>query len=47
METFLEFLKTMPTPFDFVAIVSLFGILCGLIYACFSVYQNNALKDWC
>jgi hypothetical protein len=44
MEAFFEYLKTMPIPFNFVAIVGMFAILCGVIYACYTAYLNNALK---
>ncbi len=44
METFVKFLTGMPIPFNFVAIVGMFAILCGVIYACYTAYLDNALK---
>ncbi len=44
METLIEDLMALPTPFNFVAVVGMFAILCGLIYACYTAYLSNALK---
>lgn len=44
MEAFFEYMKTMPIPFNFVAVLGIFGILCGIIYACYAAYLNYSLK---
>ena len=44
METFFGYLVSLPVPFNFVGIVSVIAIVCGLIYACYTAYLNNALK---
>ena len=44
MNTFFESIMTLPTPFNFVAIVGMFAIFCGISYACYTAYLNNALK---
>ena len=44
MEAFFEYMKTIPIPFNFAAILGIFGISCGIIYACYAAYLNYALK---
>ena len=44
METFIGYLTSLPTPFNFVCILGVIAIVCGLIYACYTAYLNNALK---
>ena len=44
METLVDLLKTLPTPFNFVAILGIFAILCGSIYACYTSYLTISLK---
>lgn len=44
MDAFFSFLDGLGSPFNFVCMVSLFAIACGLIYVCYSAYLNYVLK---
>lgn len=44
MDAFFELIKSMPIPFNFITIVGLLAILCGVIYLCYTAYLNYALK---
>jgi hypothetical protein len=34
----------MPTPFNFITVVGMLAIICGVIYLCYTAYLNYALK---
>jgi hypothetical protein len=44
MDAFLKLIQSMPIPFNFVAIVGMLAIFCGVVYACYTAYLNTALK---
>ena len=44
MNAFFELIKSMPIPFNFITIVGMLAILCGVIYLCYTAYLNYALK---
>ena len=44
MGAFFEYLRSLPTPFSFAAVVVIFAIFCGVIHTCYTAYLNTSLK---